>query len=568
VSHESALTLAITGMTCDHSVARVADALRRVHGVENAEVTLDSGRALVRGNSVEPECLVKAVKDAGFSASLETADCCAGATTAGPGGGVASIVMAKHVKPGNGSADSDLLVIGGGSAGFAAAIRAHEIGAKAILVNAGTIGGTCVNVGCVPSKTLIRAAEAHHRAAHHRFAGIESSSRVTDFSKVIRQKDELVTSLRQAKYVDVLAAYDKVRLIEGRAAFRSANTIQVDGQELRAPRIVVTTGSRPWIPPIPGLRESDPLTSTSAFELDRLPESVIVLGGRYIALECAQMLARLGAQVTILQRSDHLLPTEDDDLTEALVGYLREDGMEVETSAKVECVVRESREVVVHAQVSGEARRFRAERILCATGRRPITEGMGLEEAGIRLGNDGRIIVDDYLQSSAAGVYGAGDVIGEPAFVYTAAYEGRLAAENALNGNSQNRDYTALPWVIFTDPQVAGVGLNEKEATQAGIAVDVARLDLEYVPRALAARDTRGFIKLIKQRGSDKLVGARVLAPEGGEQIMEAALAIRHGMGVSELSSAFHPYLTQAEGIKLCAQAFGKDVRKLSCCSA
>jgi mercuric reductase len=193
---------------------------------------------------------------------------------------------------------------------------------------------------------------------------------------------------------------------------------------------------------------------------------------------------------------------------------------------------------------------------------------MGLEEAGIRLGEDGRIIVDDYLQSSAAGVYGAGDVIGEPAFVYTAAYEGRLAAENALNGNSQKRDYAALPWVIFTDPQVAGVGLNEKEASAAGLEIEAAQLDLEHVPRALAARDTRGFIKLIKERGGDKLLGARVLAPEGGEQIMEAALAIRHGIGVSELAAAFHPYLTQAEGIKLCAQAFGKDVRKLSCCSA
>jgi len=467
-----------------------------------------------------------------------------------------------------GSLSADLVIVGAGSSGFAAAIRAHEIGARALLVNAGTIGGTCVNVGCVPSKTLIRAAEAHHRAGHHRFAGIEGSSRVSDFGAIIRQKDELVASLRQAKYVDVLAAYDKVRLIEGRAEFRSANTIQVDGQELRAPRMIVTTGSRPWIPPIPGLREAEPLTSTTAFELSRLPESIIVLGGRYIALECAQMLARLGSRVTILQRSDHLLPTEDDDLTEALAAHLREEGIEIVTSAPVERVSRENGEVVAEAQVGAEPRRFRAERILCATGRRPITDGMGLEEAGIHLGEDGRIIVDDYLQSSAAGVYGAGDVVGEPAFVYTAAYEGRLAAENALNGNSQKRDYAALPWVIFTDPQVAGVGLNEKEASAAGFEVEAAHLDLEHVPRALAARDTRGFIKLIKERGGDKLLGARVLAPEGGEQIMEAALAIRHGIGVSELAAAFHPYLTQAEGVKLCAQAFGKDVRKLSCCSA
>lgn len=317
------------------------------------------------------------------------------------------------------SADADLIVIGGGGAGFAAAIRGHEFGAKVIMVNAGVIGGTCVNVGCVPSKTLIRAAEAGHRSAHIRFAGIESSSRVSDFGAIIRQKDELVGSLRQAKYVDVLAAYENIRLVEGRALFTAKDAITV-GHTIRAPHIVVSTGSRPWIPPIPGLREAEPLSSTTAFELDRLPESVIVLGGRYIALECAQMLARLGSRVTILQRSDHLLPDEDADLTTALVGYLREEGITVETSVGIERVSREQGHSIVYARVAGKKRTFHGERILCATGRRPITETMGLEDVGIDLGGGGHIEVDDYLQTSVAGVFAAGDVIGEPAFVYTA----------------------------------------------------------------------------------------------------------------------------------------------------
>lgn len=415
---------------------------------------------------------------------------------------------------------------------------------------------------------MIRAAEARRRAAHQPFAGIEGSSRVADFAAIIRQKDELVESLRQAKYVDVLAAYDKVRLLEGRTVLRAADTVAVDGRELRAPRLVFATGSRPWLPPIPGLSEADPLTSTTAFELRRLPNSIIVLGGRYIALECAQMLARLGARVTILQRSGHILPTEDDDLTEALAGYLREEGIQIETRARVRGVHREGGSVVVRATVGGQDRIFEAARILCATGRRPITDGMGLDEVGLRRGEDGRIIVNDHLQTFLPGVYAAGDVIGEPAYVYTAAYEGRLAVENALGAERRTRDYSALPWVVFTDPQVAGVGLNEKDAGKAGMAVDVARLDLTSVPRALAARDTRGFIKLLKERGGDRLVGARILAPEGGEQVMEAALAIRHGIGVSDLAAAFHPYLTQGEGIKLCAQGFAKDVSKLSCCAA
>ena len=424
------------------------------------------------------------------------------------------------------------------------------------------------HVGCVPSKTLIRAGEAVHRASHIRFAGIESSSRVSDFRAIIRQKDDLVGSLRQAKYIDVLAAYENIRLIKGCAVFVSPDTIRVDGRTLRATRIIVATGSHPWIPPIPGLREAEPLTSTTAFELDHLPESVIVLGGRCIALECAQMLARLGAKITILQRSGRILPDEDEDLTDALAGYLREEGIGVETSVRVQRVSRDKGGVIVHARVGDEERTFQAERMLCATGRRPNIEDMGLETVGICLGEDGRIVADEHLQTSVTGVYAAGDVIGEPAFVYTAAYEGRLAAENALNGNDRKRDYTALPWVIFTDPQVAGVGMNEKEALRAGIEVDTARLDLADVPRALAARDTRGFIKLVKERGGDKLLGARVLAQEGGEQIMEAAMVIRFGIGVSELSAMFHPYLTQAEGVKLCAQTFKKDVKKLSCCSA
>jgi mercuric reductase len=472
-------------------------------------------------------------------------------------------------------ADADLIIVGGGSAGFAAAIRGHKLDARVIMVNAGVIGGTCVNVGCIPSKTLIRAAEAHYRAILSRFAGIETTARVSDFGAVIGQKDALVAQLRQAKYVEVLRAYDRVKLIEGQARLESPSSVRVNGELYEGTSIKVATGARPWLPDIPGLAGSGPLDSTSAFELKCLPESMIVLGGRYIALEIAQMFARFGTRVTVLQRSERILPTEDPDLTDALTGYLRGEGLRIETSVRLRDVTRNGAKVVVRARVGDEDedenKIFEAEQILCATGRRANTENLGLEEIGVRLSENGDILVDDTLQTSRPGVFAAGDVIGEPAFVYTAAYEGRLAAANALNTlppDIRKRDYRVLPWVIFSDPQVAGVGLNELEAAGAGLEVDVATLDLSNVPRALVARDTRGFVKLIRRRGSDELVGARILAPEGGEQIMEAALAIRHGIGVSELAAAFHPYLTQAEGIKLCAQTFGKDVTKLSCCSA
>jgi mercuric reductase len=462
----------------------------------------------------------------------------------------------------------DLIIIGGGSAAFAGAIRAAELGKRVAMIERGTLGGTCVNIGCVPSKTLIRAAEALHRGRHLRFTGIEGEAALVDFEAVIRQKDELVAQLRQAKYVEVLQAYDRVELIEGEARLESPGSVCVGGVVYEGSSILVATGSRPWLPEIPGLAESDPLDSTSAFELKRLPASMIVLGGRYIALEIAQMFARFGTKVTVLQRSERILPTEDPDLTEALTNYLRDEGLHIETSVRIRNVNRSGSRVVVHARVGDEDKEFKAERILCATGRRANTQNLGLEEFGVRLSGQGDIWVDEHLQTTQPGIFAAGDVIGEPAFVYTAAYEGRLAAANALTPDRRKRDYQALPWVIFSDPQVAGVGMNELEAAQAGIKVEVAILELKNVPRALAARDTRGFIKLIRRKDSDEQVGTRILAPEGGEQIMEAALAIRHTIGVSELASAFHPYLTQAEGIKLCAQTFGKDVAKLSCCSS
>lgn len=550
----------VQGMTCGYCADTVRKAAAGVAGVERAEIDLRSGLAVVTGETeLDPQQVVSAIGQAGYHAEMEKFGPEQSAPTPQP--------APAHV-PGSNGADADLIIIGGGSAGFAAAIRGHELGAKVILVNSGVIGGTCVNAGCIPSKTLIRAAEAVHRAAQTPFAGVKSSTHVSDFTAIIRQKDELVGSMRQTKYVDVLSVYENVQLVEGRARFVSRDAITVDGRTIRAPRIVVATGSCPWLPSIPGLREAGPLTSTTVFELGRMPESIIVLGGRYIALECAQMLARLGARVTVLQRSGRLLPDEDEDITSALAGYLRGEGIAVETSVGIMRVSRDAGRAVVKARVGGEERTFDAESILCATGRRPVTEDMGLENAGVGLGEDGRVLVDEHLLTSAAGVYAAGDVIGEPAFVYTAAYEGRLAAENALGGGTRKRDYPALPWTIFTDPQVAGVGMNEKEALRAGIEIDTARLNLSSVPRALAARDTRGFIKLIKRRGSDELLGARVLAQEGGEQIMEAAMAIRFGVGVSQIAAMFHPYLTQAEGIKLCAQAFSRDVKKLSCCSA
>jgi len=462
--------------------------------------------------------------------------------------------------------ESDLIIIGGGSAAFAGALKGLDFGARIVMINEGLIGGTCVNVGCVPSKTLIRAAEAHHRA-HHPFHGIQSRSEVSDFKAVIAQKDQLVESLRQKKYSDIIKDRSEVETISGRAAIKDAHTVIVGDREIRGEKILIATSSAPYLPPIPGLADVGMMTSTEAFALTTLPQKLIVLGGRYIALEIAQMFSRFGTEVTILQRSGRILPDESPELTDALTGYLREEGISIQTNVALKSARREGNEITLLTEIDGKEHRFSSPHVVAATGRRANTKRMGLEAVGINTRANGALAVDERLETSVAGIYGAGDVIGAPQFVYTAAYEGALAVENALTDKAKDRDYRALPWVIFTDPQVAGVGMDEKQAQAAGIDAHAVTLSMDQVPRALAARDTRGLITLIRDRTNDQLVGGRILAPEGGELVMEISLAIKYGISASELAGTFHPYLTNSEAIKLAALTFTKNVDQLSCCA-
>ncbi len=460
-----------------------------------------------------------------------------------------------------------LVIIGSGSAAFAGALRAVDLGAKVAMIERSTVGGTCVNIGCIPSKTLIRAAEAKHRAEYSSFKGIPSLAVPVSFKTIIQEKDELVSTLRGAKYLSVLQSHKGIDLIAGHASFISSNEIQVENRIIKGDRFIIATGASPSIPPSPGLKDVDYLTSTTAFELKKLPSSMVVLGGRYIALELAQMFQRMGTKVTLLQRSNRILPPEDPDLTDELTKYVSQEGMSIQTGVTLHNVSK-SGSFQVNYEKEGETQSICADQLLVAAGRQPNIDGLNLDYIGVQLNNDGSIKTNEYGQTILPHIYAAGDVIGNPAFVYIAAYEGNLAAENALNGNSRTRDYTIVPSVIFTDPQVARVGLNEIQAKDKNIEVDVSKLTMDNVPRALAARDTRGFIKLLKQKGTDQLVGASILAPEGSELLMEIAIAMKYKIPVSEIASMFHPYLTLGEGVKLAAQAFDKDVKKLSCCAS
>jgi mercuric reductase len=460
----------------------------------------------------------------------------------------------------------DLAIIGAGSAGFSAAIAAAELGAQVALIGAGTIGGTCINVGCVPSKTLIRATEALHQAeTASRFAGIRAAGGIVNWSAVVRQKNELVSSLRQAKYIDLLPSYNTVAYREGRARM-GRDGVTVDGDPIKAGKIIITTGASPDRPAIPGIGTVPYLTSTTALELVDLPRSLLIIGGGYIGCELGQMFARAGVKVTIATRR-RLLPDAEPEISYALTQYLGDEGIVVHDGLSYREIRQTSSGAVLTVEISENIETITAERVLITTGRRPNTEGFGLAEAGVALQPNGGIRVDDRMRTSKPGVYAAGDVTGRDQFVYMAAYGARIAAENALNGDSKRYDATAMPAVVFTDPQVASVGLTETAALDRGLRVKATTLDLKNVPRALAARDTRGLIKLVAEANSGRLLGAHILAPEGADSIQTAALAIKCGLTVEQLAETIFPYLTTVEGLRLAAQTFTKDVAKLSCCA-
>lgn len=459
----------------------------------------------------------------------------------------------------------DLIVIGAGSAGFSAAIAAAEQGNSVAVIGHGTIGGTCVNVGCVPSKTMTRAADIMHAShAAGRFNGISAVSKLDSWAEVQADKEQLVTDLRQTKYIDILPQYETLSYIEGAAKLIEGG-VEVDGQVYKSDKIIIATGSSSVVPPIDGILSVPHLDSTSALELNDLPKSMIIIGAGVIGCELGQMFARMGTKVTLLCRSQVLAGAEPE-ISEALAGYLHNEGIDVVCGAVYKSIATENGICLCYEHGS-ETHHVSAEHVLLATGRKANTAGLCLENMGIKLASNGGVLVDEYMQTNVPGIYAAGDVTGRDQFVYMAAYGAKLAANNAVNGNSVRYDNSAMPAVVFTDPQYASVGLTEAQARANGIDVKTSTLGLEHVPRALAARDTRGLIKLVANAGDNRLIGAHVLAPEGADSIQTAALAIKVGMTYSQLGEMIFPYLTTVEGLKLSAQTFDKDVSKLSCCA-
>ena len=530
-------------MTCSHCADTVQAALNRLPGVEASVSYKDALATIAHAGDITAESLLRSVRAAGYGATL--VDDSPTRLMRRPGG--------LHVA-----------VLGSGSAAFAAAIKATEEGARVTMIESGTLGGTCVNVGCVPSKIMIRAAHIAHLQAHQPFVGIARSSPDIAWKKLIAQQQARVEELRDAKYQSILDGNPAIELVQGLARFEDAHTLVVAGpggeRRIGADRFLIATGASPSVPEIPGLSNTPYWTSTEALVADTLPKHLIVIGGSVVAVELAQAFRRLGSEVTVLARST-LLSREDPELGQGLQAVFEREGIRVLTHTVPRAVAYDGafRLDLRREDLAGDA-------LLVAAGRLANTAGFGLERLRVSLDGTGAVIVDERMRTSVAHIYAAGDCTSQPQYVYVAAAAGTRAAVNMLGGD-QALDLSAMPAVIFTDPQVATVGLTLAHAEAAGYEAEARTLTLDNVPRALANFETLGFIKLVAERGTGRLLGAQVLADSAGDVIQSAALAMRNRMTIAELADQLFPYLTMVEGLKLCAQTFTKDAKMLSCCA-
>ena len=541
----------IQGMTCEHCEKTVVEALTGA-GATEAVANWREGRATVeRGRSTD-EQLMAAVEKAGYRVlEIDSA-------TGKPSRDQEATV--------GGTPDYDLVVLGSGSAAFAAAIHASDSGKSVALVESGVVGGTCVNVGCVPSKAMLAPADLLHRSGHHPFSGIETAVRGFDLARMIDSKNELVERLRHEKYSDLAESYG-FTILRGHAEFRDGEILEVDGKPVRADRYIIASGASPSAPAVPGLADSGYLTSTSALELREPPQHLIVLGGGPIGLEMGQLFLHLGSRVTVITRG-LIAPREEPETSEALRAVLEDEGATVHTGAQLLNVRLVDGSKTVTIRVNGQEIEVAGDQLLVATGRRPNTDGLGLDRAGIDTTERGAVRVDDFLRTANPRVWAAGDVTGHPQFVYLAAREGNTAARNALEGAGLKVDLRSLPRVIFMSPTFAAAGLTDEQAAAQGIECECRVLPMAAVPRALVNRDTRGFVKIVAERASGRIVGASVVADGAGDVIQAAIYAIQFGLTTDQVADTWAPYLTFAEAFKLAAQTFKRDVAKLSCCAA
>jgi mercuric reductase len=429
------------------------------------------------------------------------------------------------------------------------------------------LGGTCINVGCVPSKRLITVSTFIEELRKRRYAGLDYTIGKLDYAKIIKEKNKIVDDLRDEKYRNVLEGMENVTFIDETGTFIDANTVMAGTKEIKSKHILIATGARAMIPQIKGIEKVSYLTNEEALSIDKLPESLIVVGGRALGLEFAQLFAGLGVRVTLLQRSERIIPNWEPEVSSHLAKYLKGSGVDIVTDATLVEIDSRNGLKSITAKVKETEAVFDAEEILFATGRTANVEKLNLNAAGIQLNERHFIKVDKTLKTTAGSIYAAGDVTGEPMLETLAAKEGNTATSNIFENANKIINMNEVPSAIFTYPEAAMVGMTEEQVIKGRIKCNCSPLEFKFVAKAAIIGDARGLAKIVIDNKTKKILGVHILAPHAADLIHEGVLAVKFGLTIDDIIDTVHVFPTLSEGLKLAALAFYEDVSKLSCCA-
>lgn len=462
----------------------------------------------------------------------------------------------------------DLIIIGGGAGAFAAAIQANELKVKTAIINAGLpLGGTCVNVGCLPSKILLHAGEVLHMAKNHNVGGIELEVKKFDFNKVIKDEIKMVKMSRNDKYEKVLASLEHVTLIEGYAKFTGEKEVEVNGEKLSAEKFIIATGSTANVPEIENIKEVGFVTHIEALELKKQPKELVIVGAGPVGLEFAQMYSRLGTKVTILQRSKSIFGGGEPELVARLSEILKDEGVVIKTGVNIKSAKKENDKKIIVFEIDGKKEEVSADEILLAAGKTPNTKDLGLENAGVETNDKKAVVVDEFFQTNKPYIFAIGDVSDAPLRLETTAgHEGTLVADNAISEAKNKIDYDSVPFTIFTDPQFASVGWTEEKQIKETGTCACRTVPFDIIPKAQIIRRTKGLIKMVIDEKTKQIIGVHILAPNAGDLIAQAALLIKNKNTIDDVLHSMPVFPTLSESFKYAALSFTKDLSKLSCC--
>ena len=450
--------------------------------------------------------------------------------------------------------DANLVVIGAGSGGLVSSLIAAAVKSKVILIERHKMGGDCLNTGCVPSKAILRSAKVASYMRRADEFGIEPVDVKPVFSKVLKRVHKIIETIEPHDSVERFTGLG-VECVQGEAEIIDKNTVRVGGRDIRTKSIIIAAGARPFVPPIEGIDDVGYLTSDNIWELEEQPKRLVVLGGGPIGCELSQAFSKLGSEVTIIEMMDQLMGREDQDVAEVITRTFENDGITVLTKHKAVKFTNESGEKVLHCDTDNGPVTVPFDKVLVAVGRKANSDGMNLEKLGIKLRRNGTIETDEYLRTDVPNIFACGDIAGPYQFTHTASHQAWFATVNALFGfvKKFKVDYRVIPWATFTAPEVARVGISEREAIEKNLDYEVTRYGIDDLDRAIADGEAHGFVKVITPKGKDKVLGVTIVGHHAGELIAEYVLAMKYNLGLNKILGTIHLYPSFAEANKFVA---------------